>query len=69
MYPGAPSEVGWEPPNVPALWQPVSNGLATARFWSFDRDTPTGNGASTMNGNGDPPLAYNNEYVKDLGVQ
>ena len=46
-----------------------SNGLATARFWSFDRDTPTGNGASTMNGNGDPPLAYNNEYVKDLGVQ
>ena len=42
-----------------------SNGLATVRFWAFDRDTPNGNGGlSTMNGNGAPPLAYNNEFLK-----
>jgi hypothetical protein len=46
-----------------------SNKLVAARFWSFDRDTPTGNGgASTMNGNGDPVLAYNHEYVNVCGV-
>jgi len=42
-----------------------ANGLATVRFWAFDRDTPNGNGGlSTMNGNGAPPLAYNNEFLK-----
>jgi hypothetical protein len=47
-----------------------SNGLRVVRFWSFDRDTPTGNGsASTMNGNGDPALAYNHEYINACGVQ
>jgi hypothetical protein len=47
-----------------------SNGLAAVRFWSFDRDTPNGNGgASTMNGNGDAPLAYNHEYMNACGVQ
>jgi hypothetical protein len=47
-----------------------SNGLAAVRFWSFDRDTPNGNGgASTMNGNGAPVLAYNHEYLKACGVQ
>ena len=47
-----------------------ANGLRAVRFWSFDRDTPNGNGgASTMNGNGDPALAYNNEYKKACGVQ
>jgi len=46
-----------------------SNGLATTRFWSFDRDTPTGNGgASTMNGNGAPVLSYNHEFMNSLGV-
>jgi chitinase len=46
-----------------------SNGLATSRFWSFDRDTPTGNGGlSTMNGNGAPALAYNHEFMNSLGV-
>jgi hypothetical protein len=46
-----------------------SNQLVAARFWSFDRDTPTGNGgASTMNGNGDPALAYNHEYINACGV-
>lgn len=47
-----------------------ANGLRVVRFWSFDRDTPNGNGgASTMNGNGDPALAYNHEYIKACGVQ
>ncbi|HEY6308280.1 MAG TPA: carbohydrate-binding protein [Candidatus Angelobacter sp.] len=47
-----------------------SNGLPAVRFWSFDRDTPNGNGgASTMNGNGDPVLAYNHEYMSACGVQ
>lgn len=47
-----------------------SNGLRAVRFWSFDRDTPNGNGgASTMNGNGDAALAYNHEYIKACGVQ
>jgi hypothetical protein len=47
-----------------------SNGLAAVRFWSFDRDTPNGNGgASTMNGNGAPSLAYNHEYLKACAVQ
>jgi chitinase len=47
-----------------------SNGLKAVRFWSFDRDTPNGNGgASTMNGNGAPSLAYNHEYIKACGVQ
>ena len=47
-----------------------ANGLRAVRFWSFDRDTPNGNGgASTMNGNGDPALAYNNEYKKACSVQ
>jgi chitinase len=47
-----------------------SNGLAAVRFWSFDRDTPNGNGgASTTNGNGDAALAYNHEYLKACSVQ
>jgi chitinase len=47
-----------------------SSGLRAVRFWSFDRDTPNGNGgASTMNGNGDPALAYNHEYMNACGVQ
>lgn len=47
-----------------------SSGLRVVRFWSFDRDTPNGNGgASTMNGNGDPALAYNHEYMNACGVQ
>ncbi len=47
-----------------------SNGLRAVRFWSFDRDTPNGNGgASTTNGNGDPALAYNHEYMNACGVK
>jgi hypothetical protein len=47
-----------------------SKGLAWVSFWSFDRDTPNGNGgASTMNGNGAPALAYNHEYMNACGVQ
>lgn len=47
-----------------------ANGLRAVRFWSFDRDTPNGNGgASTMNGNGDAVLAYNHEYINACGVQ
>jgi hypothetical protein len=46
-----------------------SNGLAAVRFWSFDRDTPNGNAASSMNGNGAPALAYNHEYLSACGVQ
>jgi hypothetical protein len=47
-----------------------ANGLRVVRFWSFDRDTPSGNGgASTMNGNGAPVLAYNHEYINACGVQ
>jgi hypothetical protein len=46
-----------------------SNGLVTTRFWAFDRDTPTGNGgASTMNGNGAPALAYTHEFMNSLGI-
>ncbi len=42
-----------------------SNGLATIRFWAFDRDTPNGTGGlSTSNGNGQPPLAYTHEFLK-----
>jgi len=46
-----------------------SNGLATVRFWAFDRDTPNGNGGlSTMNGNGAPPLALQQRVLEILPI-
>lgn len=51
-----------------------ANGLATVRFWSFDRDTPgnpacaTGTDADNCNGTGAPPLSYTNQFLKDLGL-
>ncbi len=47
----------------------VANALPISWFFSFDRDTPNGTRADNMNGNGAPPLAYNQEYMKTLGVQ
>ncbi|HKD80452.1 MAG TPA: fibronectin type III domain-containing protein [Candidatus Angelobacter sp.] len=47
----------------------VSNGLPISWFFSFDRDTPNGTSADNMNGNGAPPLAYNQEYIKTLNTQ
>lgn len=41
-----------------------SNGLATVRFWAFDRDNPNGPSLPTNNGNGEPPLAYCYEFLK-----
>ncbi|HLJ85325.1 MAG TPA: carbohydrate-binding protein [Candidatus Angelobacter sp.] len=47
----------------------VANALPISWFFSFDRDTPNGTAADNMNGNGAPALAYNQEYMKTLGVQ
>jgi len=51
----------------------LSNGLATSRFWSFDRDTPGScpvgpPSSSTCNGTGNASLAYTHEYMNSLGV-
>ena len=51
----------------------LSNGLATSRFWSFDRDTPGAcpvgpPSSSTCNGTGNASLAYTHEYMNSLGV-
>jgi len=42
-----------------------ANGLATIRFWSFDRDTDAATGSlATSNEDGQAPLAYSKEFLK-----
>jgi chitinase len=45
------SEVGWEPPNVPALWQPVSGGGGGSSCASAP-STPTGLSSSGTTSSG-----------------
>src|SRR5579864_1850566 len=52
----------------------LSNGLASSRFWSFDRDTPGScpvgpPSSSTCNGTGNAALAFTHEFMNTLGVQ
>lgn len=44
------SQVGWEPPNVPALWQPVTGGGGSG--CSASPSAPTGLGASSTTSSG-----------------
>ena len=46
-----------------------ANGLPISWFWNFDKDNPNGVSNETLNGNGVPALAYNNEYINSLGVK
>jgi chitinase len=52
----------------------LANGLATVRFWSFDRDSPgnpacaTGTDSDICNGTGAAALSYTNRFLTDLGL-
>ncbi|MGA2652416.1 MAG: choice-of-anchor D domain-containing protein [Terracidiphilus sp.] len=44
-----------------------SVGLGGIHYWSFDRDDPSSASSSTSDGTSNPALAYNNEFISDLG--